>query len=401
MTFANRIVNYGVKPADQFTANPKNARIHPQFQRDVMKDALNTIGFIAPVIENARTGYLIDGHERIMQALADNAPVPFVSVDMSEDEEAYALATFDPITSLAEYDRAQLDSLLQGVQSDSEHVQRMLAELAADNGLCLDGEPTPDPGAQVDKAAEFAAKYGTATGQIWQLGRHRLAIGDCTDKMLVAELMQGDKAHIVMTDPPYNIGYEYASYDDDLSQGDYIEVTRRWFEAMRAISDKIIVTPGRQNIGVWASFDECNIGAWIKENAHGGASIAHFAKWEPIFFYGKHKRERDCDVFTFHVDNGFLNDDAAMGHTCPKPLRLLDDLIQNYTDRGNIVFDLFVGSGTTIIACDHQNRNCRGTEISPEYVAIAIQRWEALTGRHAELIQENRLHRMGVDMRRG
>lgn len=151
MTFANRIVDYGVKPADQFTANPKNARIHPQFQRDVMKDALNTIGFIAPVIENARTGYLIDGHERIMQALADNAPVPFVSVDMSEDEEAYALATFDPITSLAAYDRAQLDALLQGVQSDSEHVQRMLAELAIEAKVV----PPNDPYAEWRGMPEF------------------------------------------------------------------------------------------------------------------------------------------------------------------------------------------------------------------------------------------------------
>lgn len=126
----NRIQEYGVKPADQFTANPANPRIHPQFQREVMKAALDTLGWLAPVIENKRTGYLVDGHERVMQALLNNEPVPFVVVDLSESEEATALATFDPITALANYDTAQLDSLLREVQTDSPALDKMLAELA-------------------------------------------------------------------------------------------------------------------------------------------------------------------------------------------------------------------------------------------------------------------------------
>jgi len=134
MTFRNRIIEFGVKPADQFLAHPKNARLHPQFQRDVMQAALDTVGFVAPVIE-AKSGYLLDGHERIYQALANNSDVPYVRVDVDEDEESYILATFDPITSLANYDTQLLDNLLHEVNSDSEAIQRMLSELAADNGL--------------------------------------------------------------------------------------------------------------------------------------------------------------------------------------------------------------------------------------------------------------------------
>lgn len=143
MMFQNRIISHGVKPADQFLAHPKNARIHPQFQRDVMHDALNTVGFVAPVIE-AKSGYLLDGHERIYQALKTNADVPFVVVDVDEDEEAFVLATFDPITALANYDNALLDGLLREVDSDSKHIQKMLAELAEDSGLYLDPH-VPDP----------------------------------------------------------------------------------------------------------------------------------------------------------------------------------------------------------------------------------------------------------------
>ncbi len=86
----NRIVSYGTKPADQFTANPSNPRMHPMFQRDVMRAALDTLGWIAPVIENVRTGYLVDGHERVMQALERNEDVPFVAIDISSEEEHFA-----------------------------------------------------------------------------------------------------------------------------------------------------------------------------------------------------------------------------------------------------------------------------------------------------------------------
>lgn len=134
-TFRNRIIDYGVKPADQFLANPKNARVHPQFQRDVMKAALEEVGFVAPVIES-KSGVLLDGHERIWQAMQnDNAAVPFVVVDVDEAEEDYVLATFDPITSLANYDARLLDDLLRDVNSDQPAIQQMLAELAEHNGL--------------------------------------------------------------------------------------------------------------------------------------------------------------------------------------------------------------------------------------------------------------------------
>jgi ParB family chromosome partitioning protein len=146
--FKNRILEYGVKPADQFLAHPKNARMHPQFQREAMKAALDTVGFVAPVLE-AASGYLVDGHERIWQALQNNnADVPFVRLDISEEEEAYVLATFDPLTALANYDAELLDGLLQEVNSDSPAIQQMLSDLAIDVGL------TPPDFAPVDMSEQ-------------------------------------------------------------------------------------------------------------------------------------------------------------------------------------------------------------------------------------------------------
>lgn len=129
MPFENRITHYGEKRADQFTANPDNPRMHPQFQRDVMNAALTELGWLAPVVENVRTGYLIDGHERVMQALLDNSYVPFVQVYLSEEEEALALATFDPIGELAMYDHAQINQLIAQIDTENPPLQRLLGQL--------------------------------------------------------------------------------------------------------------------------------------------------------------------------------------------------------------------------------------------------------------------------------
>lgn len=141
MSFKNRIVSYGEKPADQFAAHPLNPRLHPQFQREVMQAALTGIGWLAPVIENKRTGYLIDGHERVMQALLNNEAVPFVQVDLSEEEEAEALATFDPIGALAQYDSQNLNALLSDMHVDEIPLQQLLANLSSQYGGNIPGDP--------------------------------------------------------------------------------------------------------------------------------------------------------------------------------------------------------------------------------------------------------------------
>lgn len=132
MPIRNRIIRFGMQRADQFLANPNNPRIHPQFQRDVMREALNRLGWIAPVIVN-QDGYLIDGHERVMQALEHNDEVPFVEVALDNVEAALALATFDPIGDLARYDAPTLGRLLQEARQaadDSKPLQQMLQKIA-------------------------------------------------------------------------------------------------------------------------------------------------------------------------------------------------------------------------------------------------------------------------------
>lgn len=128
----NRIVEYGEMPANQYLAHELNARRHPGKQREALIGSLNEVGWVAPVIVSARTGKLLDGHARIEETLTkdEDAPVPFVKVDVSEGEERLILASFDPITAQATYDREVLDALLREVSTGEAGLTALLAELA-------------------------------------------------------------------------------------------------------------------------------------------------------------------------------------------------------------------------------------------------------------------------------
>jgi hypothetical protein len=129
--FKDRIVHFGVKPASAFLANPDNPRRHPEMQRRAVKASLETLGWIAPVIE-LTNGYLLDGHERVWQAsaLGDDTPVPYIIVDLDETEARQALATFDYVGCLAQYDKSMLADLLSTVQTDSEDIRLLLDNMA-------------------------------------------------------------------------------------------------------------------------------------------------------------------------------------------------------------------------------------------------------------------------------
>lgn len=385
--FMNRIVNYGTKPADQFKANPLNYRTHPQRQRDAVQASLRELGWIGVVVENKRTGRLIDGHERVWQALKNNELVPYIEVDLSEEEERLALAIFDPITYMAETDAQVLDDLLREVNTGEAALQELLAELAEDAGLYVD-EPQPlaDVEPQIDKAEELRQRWQVELGQLWQLGDHRLICGDCTDPDVVARVMGGERATLAPVDPPYNVGFDYdgETVDDSKTEADYEAFTRAWFGVCQSVSDRQIVTPGCNNLARWLRwFDAKHWAPWTKTNSMTNGVVSRFWCWEPVLFFGdKWPRQRSNDVFDFPI--GQQKDTA--NHPCPKPLKMWIDLIENYSDVGDVIFESFSGSGTTIMACEATGRKARAVEISPAYTAVAIDRWATVTGKTPVLL---------------
>ena len=138
MSFQDRIVFFGRKPADQFQAHPLNWRKHPPRQRGAVEASLRELGWVGVVIENIQTGNLIDGHDRIWQALKAGGDVPYIQVDLSPEEEALMLATFDAITNMAETDAAKLDTLLRDVNTGEAALQALIDDTLAAAGAYRD-----------------------------------------------------------------------------------------------------------------------------------------------------------------------------------------------------------------------------------------------------------------------
>lgn len=142
----NRIIAFGTKPADQFQANPNNWRQHPEKQQTAMRDVLDRLGWIGVVIENVRTGELIDGHERVWEALQnDNAEIPFIQVDLSPEEQDLALSTYDVLGHMAETDEDMLEGLLRGLREGDSTLGGLVASLASEMGVMLDAITNENP----------------------------------------------------------------------------------------------------------------------------------------------------------------------------------------------------------------------------------------------------------------
>jgi DNA modification methylase len=236
-----------------------------------------------------------------------------------------------------------------------------------------------------DEVPEVPEEPITKLGDIYQLGNHRVMCGDSTSIDAVELLMGGVKADMVFTDPPYNVGFSYNQYDDNKTDDEYKDFCSAWFDVILMQSRSIIITPGKQNLGMWFGLAEIrDVGVWIKKNGMSGGKISHLNLFEPILFIGEFDRSsRVNDLFEF---NNKHQNDVADNHTCPKSAELMVDIVSNYSKHNNVVLDVFGGSGSTLIACEKTNRNAYLMELDPKYCDVIVQRWEDFTGKKAELL---------------
>ncbi len=417
-------------------------------------------------------GEVYDGHQRLSVLKAAHGGKYEVQALQSsralteQEREELTIAAHSGTTGTWDWDALSGWDAgnLQQWGFDGETLQNWQADIGALSVmLASEEEPPPDdPGAQIDKAEELRELWGVHPGQLWQLGEHRLVVGDCTDAAVVARVMGGEIANLALTDPPYNVGFDYGGeVNDSKTTDEYEQWSLGWFDAACGVSEKITFTPGGVNLAMWlALMDVTAIGAWIKSGNTGGAhgAISMFQCWEPIVFcvnkQFQHKRKyeftdwlrasgvtsrqideatnsnmgghyltiksqpaiptarmwhkikhlfedvpsRISELIENRIDDGFgrlrhtdvfdysPTDGVDTRHVCPKPTSLWEDIIRNYSEVGGAVYDPFLGSGTTLIACERLGRRCRAVEISPAYCAVAIQRWHDMTGGEPVLI---------------
>lgn len=259
---------------------------------------------------------------------------------------------------------------------------------------------------QIDKAAELLEKWQVKTGDLWSLGEHRLLCGDSTKREDVERVMQGEKTGIMVTDPPYGVEYD-ASWREDYDQferhskGKVVNDDRAdWADAYRLFLGDVAYV---WHAGIFAAevasqlsscgFQIRNQIIWRKQHFVFGRGAYHW-QHEPCWYsVRKGKKSQWCGDRTqstvWDIQNsnpmGGSDRDEKTTHGTEKPLECMARPIRNH--EFDMVYDPFVGSGTTIIACENLGRKCRAIEISPAYVAVCLQRFQDATGKTPVLIE--------------
>jgi DNA modification methylase len=400
----NRIVGHSDVAPAELAPNPRNWRTHPDVQQRALSGVLSDVGWVAEVIVNQTTGHVVDGHLRIALAHARSEPtVPVTYIELSDEEERLVLATLDPLGAMAGAERDALTALLEAVDAGDDSLLALFDDLARDAGLDLSREGLVDP----DGVPDIPAEPSVAIGDLYRLGEHRLLCGDSTRPAEVARLMAGETADCVWTDPPYGVGYEGKTRqrlrlrNDDPARSD--EVIRGAFGAapLAPSAPFYIAAPaGPRSVAFaaairavgWRLHQEL---VWIKGTivlGHADYQYGH----EPILYGyaagpGRPGRGAHADT-RWYGDNAqssvleFPKPAANRAHPTAKPVALVAHCLRNSTRPGDLVYEPFAGSGSTLIAAEQLGRRCAALELDPRYAQLTVERWEAFTGRSAERV---------------
>jgi site-specific DNA-methyltransferase (adenine-specific) len=230
-------------------------------------------------------------------------------------------------------------------------------------------------------------------GDIWQLGRHRLMCGDSTDEKTVELLMDGAKADMVFTDPPYGVSYEGINNDEESGLEELLLKSFKNYSENMKKGSPIYVFHADRTAHIFHNvfrkfFHFSSMLVWVKP-ALVLSQTDYQSRHEPCLYgwekngthnwYADRKQTTVLEIGKERVD----------GHTTPKPLEFIGVALRNSSRKGDIVLDLFGGSGSTLIACEQLNRSCYMMELDPKYVQVIIQRYIAFKGTSDDVYRIN------------
>lgn len=372
-------------PIDSVVLDPKNARKHGEENLATIRSSLNRFGQRLPIVVQ-RDGMIVRaGNGRVEAARAMGwTHIAAVVVD-DENDAAAAFAIVDNQSALlAEWDDEKLAAVLRSLPDD----------LRVDVGFNPDAlAEALSPGTKVgltdpDDVPEVPTNPITKPGDLWVLGGHRLLCGDCTVHADVDNVTRGTSCDVCLTDPPYGCGEAYVTHDD--TQESLSSLASMFFPIAQSKAKVVAITPGIQNIRHYPHAD------WMLCWFYGvgtGRTPWGFTCWQPVCVWGKDPMLAAGDgCHPDGISKLMTSEDAAinreLSHACPKPLSVWCWFMERLSHRGDSVYEPFSGSGTTIIAAEQLGRRCYAIEISPQYVDVAVQRWEKFTGRKAERVKK-------------
>jgi DNA modification methylase len=400
---ANREITIQQILIEELRPDPANPRRISDQELEALTRSIQEFGMVDPIIARKEDNTVIGGHQRLLAARRlDYKKVPVVLVDLTAEQSRLLNLALNKING--SFDQELLARLLNDLNEvptidltlsgfGEDELKKILKSLEIrerkERTETFDLEETL-------KAAQ--SKPIAQAGDVWLLGDHRLMCGDSTRSEDVERLMGGRKSAMVFTDPPYNV--DYGSSKNPRHKIRHVENDKQtdaeWRQFCLSFYDQI----KRNNTGdiyMWGASgpEGMKMRLWLTElGCHWSATIiwkkqqlvlspANYQRiYEPCFygwfdkssFHGDRKQ-----VEVWEIDRPL---DSKL-HPTMKPLPLIERGIQNSSNSDDIVLDLFLGSGSTLIACERTGRICYGIEIDPLYVDIIRMRWEAFTGQKA------------------
>ena len=372
---------------DELKPYERNAKIHTDEQVEQIKKSIQEFGMNDP-IAIWKNNEIIEGHGRLIACSELGIDqVPVIRLDDLTDEQRRAyMLVHNQLTMNTDFDIDLLNMELDDI-TDID---------MSDFGFDFDVDDDPVEVVE-DEAPEPPEEPTTKLGDIYQLGQHRLICGDSTDVNVIDRLMDGVKADMVFTDPPY--GYNYQSnMRTKTEKFDVLENDDKILDffpnLLGRVKGFVMICTTWKVLDKWLPlfkkyFDLSNMIIWDK----GGGGIGDLkhtfsTDYEVILCAnnGEEIREKRIgSVWSIGKDNA--ND---YEHPTQKPVELSANAIRHTTDKGQVILDCFGGSGSTLIACEQLNRKCYMCELDEHYCDVIIQRWENFTGKKAELINGNR-----------
>jgi DNA modification methylase len=394
MDIRDRVRDFRRVPASTIRPSPFNWRTHPKEQADALRGLLAELGFAGAVLaRELPDGSLeaIDGHLRL-ETMGDR-PVPVLVTDLDEAEARKLLATFDPLGAMAGADADKLQALLDDVQTGNDAVAALLDSVAHDAGVEWGvAETTPGGGGdEFDPTAEADGPTRTSPGDLWVIGgKHRLLVGDCTILDNVGRLTGGVAAEMMFADPPYGVSYTGKTSDALTLDNDQTEDLPRLLRgafagalsAVRGGGAWYVCAPaGPQHWEFARQLLELGVYrqtlVWVKDQFVLGHSDYHY-RHEPLFYGWTPGGERHPPP-TRDQDSVWQIDRPRRSseHPTTKPVALVEKAVANSSDPGHVVYDPFLGSGTTLVASHRLGRVCHGCEVEPRYADVVLRRAEA------------------------
>jgi hypothetical protein len=434
-----------IVPLSELKEHPRNPNRHTQKQSDLLAKIIAATGWRNCIIVSRRSGYIVAGHGRLYAARTlklDSAPVQYQEFENEEEELRHLLAD-NRLAEFSQRDDAALASILSELKDDGclqltgydeSHMEKLLKKLSSDTKSEGDAEAVVDPNALL------AAKWGTDVGQVWNLGNHRLVIGDATDPATWEALMPGEQGNLVFTDPPCGVDDLSGFLTRVLSLACKATIPEAPFYIWHASSTRDDFTYAIKTVGLV----ERQYLTWVKEGfvlghedfhwqtehafylskqgtkprwfgdrsqstcwkitGHPASAGVHAGKEGVLITDGqgrhllvketappkssskvRHFRVPAGDTITLLPQDGTtawrVSRDPVIDYVHPnqKPTALAAVALKNSSQPGDVVVDMFGGSGSTLLACEQFGRKARTIEIHPHYAAAIIERWHLAT----------------------